>query len=327
MKILLTGATGFIGSHLAEALHARGYELRCLVRKTSNLVWIKNLPIEYIYGDLFDAQVLRQAADGIDYIYHLAGITKAKTKEEYFKGNHTATKNLLEAVLDKASHLKRFIHVSSQTAVGPSLGGIPVDETAAFHPLTTYGMSKMEAEKECLTLMNKLPITIVRAPAVYGPRDKDVFAFFSTMNKGLQPMIGFDNKTVSLIHVKDLVDGIVLAGEHPKAVGQTYFISSEQFYNWKEVGEITARIMNKRTLRMRIPEFVVYIIAACSELWGLFSQKPVLLNFEKARDIVQHAWTCSIKKAREELGYKESLTLEEGIRNTINWYRTEGWLK
>jgi nucleoside-diphosphate-sugar epimerase len=327
MRILITGATGFIGSHLAETLYAQGHQLQCLVRKSSNLVWIKHLPIEYVYGDLFDASVLQSAVKDVDMVYHLAGMTKAKTKEEYIQGNHIATKNLLDAVLAVQPNLKRFVHVSTQAAVGPSAGNTPIDERTPFHPITTYGVTKMEAEKECLSRMNKLPITITRPPAVYGPRDKDVFEFFNAMNKGLQAMIGFNNKEVSLIHVKDLVDGIILAGEHPAAIGQTYFISSERFYNWKEVGEITARVMGKKALRLRIPEFGVYIIAAFSEIAGLFSKKPVLLNFEKARDIVQDAWTCSIVKAKTELGFKEKLTLEDGIRQTIAWYRQHGWLK
>lgn len=326
MRILITGATGFIGSHLVEALHAKGHQLRCLVRKTSNLVWIKHLPIEYIYGDLFDHDVLINAVSNVDYIYHLAGITKAKTRAEYFQGNHIATKNLLDAILIAKPNLKRFVHISSQTAVGPSEDGIPIDEHTSFHPITSYGVSKMEAEKECLKLMNAIPITITRPPAVYGPRDKDVFEFFNAMNKGLHAMIGFNAKQVSLIHVKDLADGIILAGEHPKAVGQTYFISSERYYNWKEVGTITASVMGKKALRLRIPEFGVYTIAAISELYSVVSRKPVLLNLEKARDIVQDAWTCSIAKAKSELGFREKFTLERGITETVSWYKQHQWL-
>jgi nucleoside-diphosphate-sugar epimerase len=325
-RILITGATGFIGSHLADTLSAKNHQLRLLVRKTSNLKWIKDLPVEYVYGDLFDHEVLRRAVRDVDMVYHLAGLTKAMTKEEYDRGNHLATKNLLEAVLAERPGLTRFVHVSTQAAVGPSSGGVPIDETTPFHPITTYGVTKMEAEKECLRLMDRLPITITRPPAVYGPRDKDVFEFFSAMAKGLQPMIGFNNKTVSLIHVKDLVDGIIAAGEHPRAVGQTYFIASERYYDWKTVGQITARVMGKKAFRLRIPESGVYAIAAVSELYGKVSGKPVLLNFEKARDIVQDAWTCSIAKAQRELGFKESLSLEEGIRGTVAWYREQGWI-
>lgn len=326
MPVLITGANGFIGSHIAEKLHAKGYALRCLVRTTSNVGWLKHLPVEFVYGDLCDDDIPESAFHDVDYVYHLAGTTKAKTREEYFRGNQRATANLLSAALTHAKNLRRFVHVSSQAAVGPTLNGTPVNEETPFHPITTYGVSKMEAEKECLKLMGKLPITIARPPAVYGPRDKDVFAFFSSMNKGLQPMIGFDNKLVSLIHVRDLVDGIVLAGEHPKGTGQTYFISSERYYNWKEVGEITAGVMGRRALRLRIPEFIVYTLAGCSELLGMMSSKPVLLNFEKARDIVQSAWTCSIDKAKTDLGFRESMTLEEGIRDTVKWYKKEGWI-
>ncbi len=325
-RILITGANGFIGSHLAEALAAKKYQIRCLVRKSSDLHSIKDLPVEFVYGDLLDLPALTAAVQGVDMVYHLAGLTKAKTKEEYDRGNHIATKNLLEAVLRVNPGLRRFVHVSTQAAVGPSTGGKPVDETTPFHPLTTYGITKMEAEKECLRLMDRLPITITRPPAVYGPRDKDVFEFFHTMAKGLQPMVGFNNKEVSLIHVKDLVDGIIAAGEHPKAVGQTYFISSERYYDWKTIGAVTAKVMGKRALRLRIPEFGVYIIAAFSELYGLVSRQPVLINFEKARDMVQDAWTCSIAKAQRDLNFRESFTLESGIRNTVEWYKREGWI-
>ncbi len=327
MQVLITGATGFIGSHLAEELHRKGYKLRCLVRKTSKLVWLKHLPIEYVYGDLFDAEVLRQCVEGVAYLYHVAGLTKAKTREEYFRGNHLATRNLLDAVREKKPDLKRFVLVSSLAAVGPSLNGEPVDETTPYHPLTSYGESKMEAEKECLQLADSIPVTVVRPPAVYGPRDKDIFAFFETMNKGIQPMIGFRDKTVSLIHVADLIKGIVLAGEHPEASGKVYFISSEKYYTWKEIGEITGRVMHKHGFGVRVPVSLVYAIAGISEAYSAVSGQPVLLNWEKATDIVQDAWTCSISKAAKELGFKEDYSIEEGIRNTVAWYRQEGWMK
>jgi dihydroflavonol-4-reductase len=327
MRVLITGASGFIGSHIAEALHAKGYRIRCLVRKTSNLAWLRDLQVEYVNGELFSDESLRAAVDGAEYVIHCAGVTKATSREGYFRGNHLATRNLLGAVLQYNPKIRHFIHVSSQAAVGPSTDGHAVTETTPFHPITNYGRSKMEAEKECLRFMDKFPITIIRPPAVYGPRDKDVFEFFKSINRGMQPMIGFSHKLVSLIHVKDLVSGIIAPIDIPAAAGQTYFISSERYYNWREVGETTARVMGKRVLRIKVPVPVVYGIAAVSEMVSLITRKPVLLNIEKARDIVQDAWTCDASKARKELGFKEKFTLEKGIQNTVEWYRRERWLK
>lgn len=326
MRALITGATGFIGSHLAEELHNRGFQLRFFIRKSSNLKWIRHLPAELIYGDFFDNEALKKSVADVDYIFHVAGVTKAKTKEEYFRGNHIATKNLLNTVLTTQPNLKRFVHISSQTVTGPSLDDKPVDEQTPLYPITTYGISKMEAEKECLKVMDKFPITIIRPPTVYGPRDTDVFEFFNTISKGLQPVVGFGKKFVSMIHVRDLVEGIILAGEHPKGIGETYFIANERYYHWQEVGDLTAIILNKRVLLVHIPEFVVYIIGGFAELFELLSSKPALLNFEKVKDIVQDAWICDVAKAKTGLGFCEKISLEEGIRNTVTWYRAQGWL-
>jgi dihydroflavonol-4-reductase len=300
--------------------------VRVLLRKTSDTKWLTGLDIEYVYGDLFDPPALQQAVTGVDYVYHSAGVTKAKTKEEYFRGNADGTRNLLQAVLQHNPTLKRFVQISSQTAAGPSPTRTPITEDAPSRPITTYGKSKLKAEEECLALGGKLPVTIVRPPAVFGPRDKDVYEFFNTMGKGLQPMVGMSEKYVSLIHVADLVRGFVLAAESDKARGGTYYISSKEVYGWKEIGEITRKVMGKAALRLRIPEAGVYVIAAFAEFFGLFSKAPVLINFEKARDMVQDYWTCDSSKAKRDFGYEQELTLEGGIRNAVEWYRSKGML-
>ena len=279
-----------------------------------------------MYGDLFDTDALRQAVTGVDYVFHSAGVTKAKTAEEYFRGNTQGVKNMLDAVSQHNPGLKRFVQISSQTATGPSPGRTPVTEGTTPHPITTYGQSKLKAEQLCAEYGGKIPITIVRPPAVYGPRDKDIYEFFNTMSKGLQPMVGLKEKFVSLIHVGDLVRGFVLAAESEKALGQTYFISSSQIYGWKEVGEVTRRVLGRRALRIKIPEAGVFAIAAFSEFFGLFSRTPVLINFEKARDMVQDYWTCDSSKARRDFGYVQEIPLEDGIRNAVEWYRSKGWL-
>jgi nucleoside-diphosphate-sugar epimerase len=327
MTTLVTGATGFIGSHLVELLLKRKMTVRVLLRKTSSTAWLKGLPVEFMYGDLFDRDALAAAVRNVDYVYHSAGLTKAKTEKEYFHANTTGTTNLLEAALKEAPRIKRFVLVSSQTACGPSPTKSPVTELAPPHPITSYGRSKLAAERECTRLGGSIPVTIVRPPAVFGPRDKDVFEFFNTINKGLQPIVGFGEKYVSLIHVMDLVRGIVLAGESNHAGGQTYFISSREVYDWSTVGEITQKILEKRVIRVRIPEFGVYTIAAFAEFFSLFSRKPALINFEKARDMVQDYWTCDSSKAKHDFGFEQEISLEAGIGETIGWYKEKGWLK
>ncbi len=326
MKALVTGATGFIGSHLVERLLEKNYAVRCLVRTTSDLRWLKDLNIEYVYGDLFDQHALRGAVDGVDYVFHSAGLTKAKTKEEYYRANATGTANVLKAVVAMNAKLNRFLLMSSQTAVGPSSSKTPITEDTPPRPITTYGKSKLKAEQECLNVRDSVPVTIIRPPAVYGPRDKDVFEFFRTMSRGLQPMVGLHEKFVSLIHVRDLVRGIMMAAESEAAAGGIYFISSSEISGWREVGDITRQILNRKSVRIRIPEFGVYIVAAIAEFFSLFSRRAALINIEKARDMVQDYWTCDSSRAKRDFGFEQEISLEEGIRDTVQWYRSQGWL-
>jgi dihydroflavonol-4-reductase len=327
MQALVTGASGFIGSHLVELLIKKGYTVRCLLRKSSSTAWLRGLPIEIVYGDVFDSAALENAVRGVDYVYHSAGMTKAKKKEEYFRANAGGTQLLLEATIKVNPSLKRFVFISSQTAVGPSPTAIPVAEDTPAHPITTYGKSKQKAEEIVMAAKDKLPVTIVRPPAVYGPRDKDIFEFFKTMRGGLQPVAGFNEKFVSLIHVTDLVRGIVMAGESPNAVGQTYFISSSRVYGWDEIGRITRDVLKRKALTIRIPEWGIYTVSAFAEFFALFSPKPALINFEKARDMVQDYWTCDSSKAKRDFGYEQQISAEQGIQETIGWYIQQGWLK
>jgi dihydroflavonol-4-reductase len=326
-KAFVTGATGFIGSHLVDELLKKNYEIKCLVRKNSNTKWLKDKPVEYIEGDLFTEDVLKKALTGTEYIYHVGGVTFAKKKEEFWRGNVEATKSLLEATLKFSPGVKKFVHVSSQAAVGPSFDGKPIDETRDYYPLTAYGRSKVEAEKIVKSFFDKFSATIVRPPAVYGPRDYAIYEYFKSMSRGLQPLIGFDNKLVSLIHGVDLVKGFILAGESEVSASNIYFISSEKFYNWRDVGAMTQQLLGRKTLRVVVPHFAVKTTAFFSQVFGFFSSKPTVLNIEKSRELTQRYWICSIEKAKRELGFKEGFTLEEGFKDTIDWYRKEGWIK
>jgi dihydroflavonol-4-reductase len=325
MKALVTGATGFIGSHLVEKLLENGFAVKCYVRKTANLRWIKDLPIEIVYV-LFDLNLLRSATKDVHYIYHVAGVIASKQKNGYFLGNQIATRNLLEAVKDNPN-LERFIFIGSQSAVGPSINGVPVDEETPSRPITTYGKSKMEAEKEVFKFKDVIPFTIVRLPAIYGPRDTATFDFFKAVNIGIIPLIGFRKKYINILHARDAVEGIILAGGNARALNKIYQIGSEQSYSWDELSSVTMKILHRKAVKIRIPEFLVMPMAGINGCLSVFNKKPSVLNWEKGKDMIADAWTCDISKAKKELDFVPKISLEEGIKQTIGWYKKQGWLK
>jgi nucleoside-diphosphate-sugar epimerase len=325
-KVFLTGATGFIGSFLAERLIQKGYQVRCLVRTQSNLRWIADLDVECHYGSLFESQSLLQGIDGCDYIIHCAGVTKAATEAAYFKGNQLGTKNLIAACTQSRNNLSRFVHISSQAAVGPSPTIIPINEGHEPNPLTYYGRSKLAAEQEVLKHGDKIKITILRPPAVYGPRDTDVLEFFKTVSKGLIPQLGGKNKYLSLIHARDLVEGIIRATEDEIAVGETYFISSPKPYSWDDVSKTTLKILDKKGYKVSVPLTLMRAIAAVSEQIARITNKPTIVNKQKVIEMEQDFWTCSSDKAKKDLGFEAEITLENGIRETIVWYKENKWM-
>ncbi|GBD86705.1 3 beta-hydroxysteroid dehydrogenase/Delta 5--_4-isomerase [bacterium BMS3Abin03] len=323
---VVTGANGFVGSHLVDLLIERGNNVRCVVRKTSNLRWLEGKDVEIYDCGLFDKEGLSVAFKDVNFIYHVAGVVKSKTKEGYFKGNVETTKNLLEVALKNKETIKRFLVVSSQTVTGPSYDGKPVNEESECNPLTTYGKSKLEEEKLALSYKEKLPITVCRAPAVFGERDTEIFIYFQNFARGITTTIGFDKKLLSLIHVADLVEGFYKAALSEKAVGEIYFISSEKFYNWDEINKITAEVLGKKAIRIRVPHFIVYAIAAIAQFFSVFSSKAATLNLEKAKDLTQHAWICDTSKAMRDFGYRQNVSIEEGIKRTCEWYKKMKWI-
>ena len=323
---VVTGANGFVGSHLVDLLVAQGFHVRCIVRESSNLRWLDGKKVEILKCGLFDKDGLSTALKEAKYVYHVAGVVKAKTKEGYFRGNVETTMNLLEAALQNKESIKRFLVLSSQTVTGPSLDGKPVNEETECRPITTYARSKYEQEKIALSYKDKLPVTICRAPAVYGERDTEIFIYFQNFAKGITTTIGFDKKVLSLIHVCDLVDGFYKAAVSENTTGKIYFISSEKFYSWVEVNAVTSNVLNKKVIKIPVPHFLVYSLAAIAQFFSLFSSKAATLNLEKARDLVQHAWICDTSKAMREFGYKQNISLEEGIRRTVTWYKEMKWI-
>jgi dihydroflavonol-4-reductase len=326
MKIFMTGATGFVGSFLAEALLRKDHSVKCLVRKESNLRWIADLDIECYYGSLFDLDSIKRGIEGCEIVIHVAGVTKAANETDYFKANYEGTKNLVDVCVKNRNKIKRFINISSQAAVGPSPTIIPIDESHIANPLTYYGKSKLAGEQYVMQASDKLPVTNLRPPAVYGPRETDILEFFRTVKIGIMPQLGGTDKYLSLIHVRDLVRGIIMAMDSPKTIGNTYFLTSSKPYSWSEVSRATLNVLGKKGVKIPVPLGLLKGISVLSEGIATLTKKPALINKQKIIEIEQNYWTCSPDKAYKDFGFQSEIELDEGIGETIAWYKENKWM-
>jgi dihydroflavonol-4-reductase len=324
MKAFVTGGTGFIGSHLVDDLidNKQFDEIRCLVRNREK--WLTGKQYTKVNGDLFTITRLRNALEGIDTLFHIAAIVKARTKDEFQKANVDATENLIR--IARKSGVKKIVVLSSLAAAGPS-SGEPISEDAPMNPVSMYGESKKEMEKMIHRIHTpELSITILRPPAVYGPREDQIYTFFKLMNKRICPIVGNGLKPeISMIYVADLIRALSLAEQKQTPGVHTYFVSGPEIYNWNQIKEVTSKILGKRPVPLYIrPGLVKKIAGAVESAASMFGTYPVL-NREKANEMVLE-WTCSNKKAADELQYQPSVSLEEGISRTIHWYKKHHWL-
>ena len=329
--VLVTGANGFIGSHLVEGLLARGERVRCLVRPTSDLRYLQPLlrhetgdQVEWAYGDVNDPPSLRAACAGVRAVCHLAGVTKARDGDTYRRVNAEGTRHLLEACLAVAPHLERFVLFSSLAAAGPSPDGHPLDETAPPHPISFYGQSKLQAEAYVQEYEARLPVVILRPAPVYGPRDRDIYVYFKMAHRGLALVL--PDRRTSLIHVADLVELSWLALTKEQAIGQTYFAADGQTYEWTYLARVIAAALNRRPLYITVPDALLSGLALLIRPLERFARRPLLLNTQKIREMQEHYWVCDVSKARRELGFIPRVPLEQGVRETARWYRKQGWL-
>lgn len=326
MKALVTGSNGFIGSALVARLLRQQNQVRCLVRKTSNLQWLQGLTVEYVYGDLAQPDELQAAVEGVDVIYHLAGVTKAKTKAAYFQANTEGTRRLLDASLRFGPTGQKFVFVSSQAAGGPATAEDPMTEEKPAHPISVYGESKLKAEHIVLSAAPDKPVTVIRPPSVYGPRERDIYTFFKNAQNRFVTVLGDGTQQVSMIHVDDLITGILLAGESDNANGQLYYASGDGVYDWMTIGNILSEILDKKTILIKIPVWLLEAVSRLNVAWAGLRNKPALLNRDKVAEMKQAGWVCSNEKLKTDLGFQPHYDLETGFRQTADWYRQVGWL-
>jgi 2-alkyl-3-oxoalkanoate reductase len=327
MRVLLTGATGFIGSHLAELLLDQGWDVVCLTRNPRELKHVAGKPFRAVDLPSLEAEIRR--GDTYDYVIHLAGATRGLTYDSYYRANVDLTRTLLElcSTTQCASTLRRFVLVSSQAAVGPSAeDGTPVTESTSCKPVSLYGRSKLEAERVATGFMDRLPMTVIRPPTVFGPRDVDVLGVFRSARFRLAPCLAGPDRLVSIIYVEDLVGGILKACLAEETLGETYFLANPQPVVWREFAVEVARVMGYRALVLPIPLAAMKAAALAGDVAGRLSGKAKLFRTEKLEEMRQLAWVCSPDKAFRHMGWQTATPLDEAIRKTVRWYRTNGWI-
>jgi nucleoside-diphosphate-sugar epimerase len=326
LKVLVTGATGFIGSHLVEALVQRGAQVRCLVRDKKHLGWVKDFPVEFVVGNCQEKHSLKKAVNDIDQVFHLAGATIAVKEKTYFEVNALGTENLVKACIKNNPRLNKFIHISSQAAAGPCLSGGKKNETDACIPVSPYGKSKLMGEQLALSHSRELPLLILRPCAVYGPRDKGFHTLFKCLSRNINPCLFGIDQHISMCHVQDIVRAILLAANTSSENGAIFFISDGQDYRMAEIGDIFTQAMKISALRLSIPKQILFGMAFLAECFSRVSGKPSIMNRGKATEMIQQNWVCDIAKARTLLGFDPRISLARGAESTVAWYKNENWL-
>jgi nucleoside-diphosphate-sugar epimerase len=327
MRFLVTGGTGFIGSHVVELLLANGWDVVCPVRNPSSPRNLCGTRARIIPLDGIEC-ALREMHE-LDYVIHVAGATRALSYQGYYQANVELTRNLLALLARSPSRtsLKRFILVSSQAASGPSIDSLAFRiESDPPSPVSLYGRSKLEAEHVVASYSGDLPVTIVRPSTVFGPRDVDVLGVFKCARYRVAPCIAGPDRLVSIIYVQDLVDGIVSAALSPRAKGQTYFLANCEPVIWRQFALRVAHVMGYKATAFPVPLPVMRLAARAGDLVGRIKGIPPPLGSEKLQDITQLAWICSSEKAHRDFGWQPVVPLDEAIRQTAAWYREQEWV-
>ncbi len=327
-RLLITGASGFIGRRLALALAREGpMEVRLLLRKTSRREGLEEAPFRVIEGDLRSPASLEAAAEGVDYVFHLAGLTRAKGLEEFLRVNAEGTELLARAVAARAPGLRRFVHMSSLAAVGPARDGEPLTEEAPPEPVTWYGRSKLESEVALLRGLGDRPWTILRPPAVYGPGERDLFQFFKMVRGRVAPLLGFRRTRLSLVYGDDLVDVVLRAAVAPTTVGRRYFVCHPEIVTDLDFVRAVEGALARRAWKPRLPLALGWTLGAFSSFFvSPLCKRPPLFTLQRMLDIAQPAWICDGSALAADLGPICPTDIVHGTALAASWYREEGWL-
>jgi nucleoside-diphosphate-sugar epimerase len=327
MKVLLTGANGFVGSHVMDSLRARGFATAALLRPTSDKRFIEaHLPrLEVRVGSLSDPQSLDAALQDVTHVIHCAGCTKALHKSEFYEVNQAGTRNVVEAVNRQQGRIQRLVHLSSLAAGGPASTDKPAREDDFPRPVSEYGKSKLAGERE-LHDACKTEYVILRPPAVYGPRDEAFLPLFKAVKAHILPRFGSGRQTLSLVFAKDLAEAAATCLTHPAAAGKTFYVASGEVTTARVVAGEIAGQMKTWTLPLSLPTVALWPLCCLQEIISWLTGRPGVLSRQRYAELRAPGWVCDPARLRQEVGFVNGTTLKNGIAETLAWYRQEGWL-
>lgn len=326
MIAVVTGSNGFIGSALVQKLLHENIEVRCLIRnpEASRGDGIKRFVVDYQDPEQIAAS---GALDDANVIYHVAGVTKALSLSSFRAGNVTPTQNLLQTAAKRCPALTRFVLISSQAAAGPAQSlDRPMQESDQPAPVEVYGRSKLEAEHLLQNQAHPFPYSIIRPAAVYGPRDVDFLSLFKQLQTGAGIYPGNRDSYVSLIHVDDLVGGIINAAHTRAAENQTYYLTHETAVSWQEIYRCLSDLLDKRIFELNVPFPIIALAGKIGDIIARVTGKVTVLNSKKIALARPRYWTCTAEKARTEINFQPAINMGQGFKETIAWYQMEGWM-
>lgn len=337
---LVTGATGFVGSNLVAQIRAAGWSVNCLVRDTNRAQSLEQLGATLHLGTLSEPESLDKSMSGVDYVFHVAGRVRALSGRQFETDNVQGTRNVVEAAAAQPKP-PVVVLVSSLAAGGPSRPGQPRRESDQDQPISVYGKSKLAAEHAATELADKVPISIIRPPIIFGPADKASLAIFQGVKlTRMHPVPGFRRFPVSLVYVADLCDAMIRIAERGLRVvarseptnGEAsanqgvYYIGAERSIPYSDLGKLAAQAIGCAGVALPVPKAIFWIIGGLAEAYGQLRRKPSVLNLDKVREAVASGWECNDERLCKELDYRPAAPLEERFSATAAWYRQQGWL-
>ena len=321
-RVAVTGATGFVGSHLVAALCRAGAQVSCLVRAQARLADLRDAGCTVVEGDLDSARALSDLVQRAEVVYHVAGQVAAADEAGFLRVNRDGTARVVEAA--RQAPLRRFVYVSSLSVSGPAARGAPLADTDQAAPVTPYGRSKQAGEE--VVRSSGLPFTILRPPAVYGPADRQFLRLFRLARTGLLPLLGDGEQELSLVHVHDLAEGAIAAAESPVCAQGTYHVTHPEVVTQRTLVETIGAAVGTRVRAVPLSQGLVRQVLRASGLWARFTRRPSLLSPDKADEFLAPAWTCSAAGLRRDAFWTADIPMRAGIAETALWYRSAGWL-